>query len=120
MDADFHNSAEDAPIDKEVVEQLRTEGENLLGDLVDMFIVEVPLQLARLEEALTNRDAGATRLTAHTLKGTGGNFGARRMLELASALEEKGRNASLDGAFAILIQFRAECARVREALEAER
>jgi HPt (histidine-containing phosphotransfer) domain-containing protein len=120
MDADFYTGAKDAPIDKEVVEQLRNEGENLLCDLVDMFIVEVPLQLARLEEALTRRDAGATRLTAHTLKCTGGNFGARRLLELANALEEKGRNASLDGAFAILTQFRAECARVREALEAER
>src|SRR6202140_774622 len=120
MDADFHRGAKDDPMDKEVVEQLRSEGENLLCDLVDMFIVEVPVQLGRLEEALTGRDAGATRLPAHTLKATGGNFGARRMLELAGALEKKGRNASLDGAFAILIQFRAECARVREALEAER
>ncbi len=120
MDADSHDGVKDPPIDKEVVAQLRSEGDNLLCDLVDMFIVEVPVQLAKLEEALTKRDAGATRLAAHTLKGTGGNFGARRMQTLASALEEKGRDASLDGASAILTELRAECARVREALEAER
>lgn len=120
MDADSHNGTKDPPIDKEVVAQLRSEGDNLLCDLVDMFIVEVPVQLARLEEALTKRDAGATRLSAHTLKGTGGNFGARRMQALAFALEEKGRNAFLDGASAILTELRVECDRVGEALEAER
>lgn len=120
MDADSANGATDAPIDQQVVEQLRSEGENLLRDLVDIFVADVPLQLARLEEALTRRDAAAARLTAHTLKGTGGNFGARQMQTLASALEEKGRNASLDGASALLAQLRAECARVREALKTER
>jgi hypothetical protein len=42
------------------------------------------------------------------------------MQALASAIEEKGRNGSLDGAEATFIQLCAECARVREALEAAR
>ncbi len=45
---------------------------------------------------------------------------ASRMHALASAIEEKGRNGSLDGAEATFLQLRAECARVREALEAAR
>lgn len=120
MDTDSHDAANDAPVDRKVIQDLRDEGENLLSELVEMFICEVPGQLAMLEAALAKRDAGVTRLTAHTLKGTGGNFGASRMLALASAIEEKGRNGSLDGACAILVLLRAECVRVREALEAAR
>jgi HPt (histidine-containing phosphotransfer) domain-containing protein len=118
MGTDFLNTTNDAPVDRQVIQNLRDEGENLLSDLVEMFIGEVPGQLATLEDALASKDAGAIRLTAHTLKGTGGNFGAARMLELASAIEEKGRKGSLDGAGALLILLRAECDRVRAALEA--
>ncbi|HVA40530.1 MAG TPA: Hpt domain-containing protein [Candidatus Binataceae bacterium] len=120
MGADSHDAANDAPIDEETIQDLRDEGENLLSDLVEMFIGEVPRQLATLEKALAKGDAGAARLTAHTLKGTGGNFGAARMQTLAYAIEEKGRNGSLDGACALLVQLRAECVRVRKALEAVR
>ena len=58
--------------------------------------------MATLEAALAKGDVGAARLTAHTLKGTGANFGAARMQALANAIEERGRNGSLDGASAIL------------------
>jgi HPt (histidine-containing phosphotransfer) domain-containing protein len=120
MDADYRNADNDAPVDQAIIRELREEGKDLLSSLVEMFIKEVPGQLAALEAALTEKNAAAARLTAHTLKGTGGNFGASRMQALASAIEEKGRNGSLDGADATFIQLRAECALVREALEALR
>jgi HPt (histidine-containing phosphotransfer) domain-containing protein len=124
MDADSNNAARDAvniaPIDLKAIQELRDEGGDLLTDLVEMFIDEVPGQLATLEAALKNGDAAATRLTAHTLKGTAANFGAAGMQTLAFAIEEKGRVASLEGAAAIFVQLLAESVRVREALEAVR
>jgi histidine phosphotransfer protein HptB len=120
MDADSRDTASDASIDQSAIQDLRNEGENLLSDLVDMFIREVPGQLATLEAALAKRDVGAARLTAHTLKGTGANFGAARMQALANAIEEKARNGSLDGASVTFVELRAECTRVRDALKAER
>lgn len=120
MNVDSHDIANDSSIDQKAVQDLRNEGENLLSDLVDMFIHEVPGQLATLEAALAKRDVGATRLTAHTLKGTGANFGAARMQALANAIEEKARNGSLDGASATVVELRAECTRVRDALKAVR
>jgi HPt (histidine-containing phosphotransfer) domain-containing protein len=89
MDTDFHDDVNDAPINQTAIQELRDEGEDLLSELVEMFIGEVPGQLATLEEALAKGDAGVTRLIAHTLKGTGGNFGASRMQALASAIEQK-------------------------------
>jgi HPt (histidine-containing phosphotransfer) domain-containing protein len=118
MNTDFPDTGNDCPVNLDVIQNLHDEGENLLGALVEMFISEVPGQLATLEAALAKKDPGAVRLTAHTLKGTGANFGATRMLALAGAIEEKGRNGSLEGASALLVLLRAECARVREALEA--
>jgi histidine phosphotransfer protein HptB len=120
MDADSRDIAGNAPIDQNTIQDLRNEGDNLLRDLVDMFIREVPDQLATLEAALAKGDAGATRLTAHTFKGTGVNFGASQMQALASAIEEKGRNGLLEGASATFVELRAECARVRDALKAVR
>jgi HPt (histidine-containing phosphotransfer) domain-containing protein len=120
MDTNSHDTADGAPIDQKAIQALRDEGGDLLGDLVEMFIYEVPGQLATLEAALAENDAAAIRLTAHTLKGTGGNFGASRMQTLAGAIEEKGRIGSLDGAAATFAQLRVECMRVREALEAVR
>ena len=38
MDADSHDMASNAPIDQNAIQDLRNEGENLLSDLVDMFI----------------------------------------------------------------------------------
>jgi len=120
MNTNFHDCANDAPIDQITIQALRDEGDNLLSELVDMFIGEVPVQLATLEEALTKGDAIATRLSAHTLKGTSSNFGASRMQVLAGAIEENGRDGALAGAAATLVQLRAEYVRVREALEAVR
>jgi len=120
MNADSHDMANDGSIDRKAVQDLRNEGGNLLSDLVDMFIHEGPGQLAALEAALAKGDAGAARLTAHTLKGTGANFGASRMQALANAIEEKARNGSLEGASATLVELRAECARVRDDLKAVR
>jgi hypothetical protein len=42
------------------------------------------------------------------------------MQALASAIEMKGRDGSLEGASAIFVQLSSECARVREALAAVR
>lgn len=106
-----------SPIDVQVIEELREDGGDLLSELVEMFIIEVPLQLDALEAALRKPDAGAARLAAHTLKGTASNFGAAQMRMLASSLEEKARNATLDGWPAICAELRAESARVRQALE---
>jgi HPt (histidine-containing phosphotransfer) domain-containing protein len=120
MNTNSHDTADGVPIDQEAIQDLRDEGGDLLSDLVEMFIYEVPGQLATLEAALAENDAAAIRLMAHTIKGTGGNFGASRMQTLAGAIEEKGRIGSLDGAAATFAQLRVECVRVREALEAVR
>jgi len=64
MDADSHDMGGDVAIDRKAIQDLRDEGENLLSDLVDMFIHEVPGQFATLEAALTKRRRQADRAYA--------------------------------------------------------
>ena len=94
MNAESHTAAFDDPIDQQTIQELRAEGEDLLSDLVEMFAREVPNQLATLDAALVQGDARATRLSAHTLKGTGGNFGATRMQD-ARRRDSRKRAASV-------------------------
>ncbi len=117
MDLDSRDQTKSIAIDREIIEQLREEGDNLLNELVEMFIGEAPRQMEALALALGKGDAAAVRLAAHTLKGTAASFGAQRMQTLAKAIEDKGRDGELDGASATLAELRAECERVREALE---
>ena len=83
MNTHSEDTAGVAAVDERIIQELREEGGDLLADLVGMFVEEVPGQLTELEAALRKGDAGATRLTAHTLKGTAGNFGASQMQTLA-------------------------------------
>ncbi len=110
----------EAPIGMEAIAELRAEGENLLEDLIETFFVEMPALLQKLADALAEGDAQSARLAAHTLKGTGSNFGATRMHSLASALEDKSRAGAIGDADELLDELRAECDRVGKALKAER
>jgi two-component system, sensor histidine kinase and response regulator len=106
--------------DNKIFDDLRNEGEEFFGELVDMFLASVPAQLDGLTQALDKGDgAGGARL-AHTLKGTAATFGATEMQEQAAAISEAFNSHSNDKARGMLPQFRGECDRVSAALEKER
>jgi CheY-like chemotaxis protein len=61
--------------------------EDLLKELVGLFLHECPRRTAEIREALTRRDAAKLRQAAHTLKGSVGNFVAWEVFEGARQLE---------------------------------
>ncbi len=77
--------------------------EELLGELAQMFLDELPIQLAALRDAVARGDSKAVEQAAHALKGAVGNFAARRSFDRARDLEMMGRAGDV--------------ARVREGLE---
>jgi HPt (histidine-containing phosphotransfer) domain-containing protein len=66
--------------------------EDLLKELIGLFLDECPRRMAEIREAITRRDATRLQLAAHTLKGSVGNFGAREATEAALRLEAVGRD----------------------------
>jgi len=90
--------------------------EAVVGELIDLFVGDLPRRLGAIREAIGRADARALALQAHALGGSAANFGAARLDDLCGALEELGTSGVLAGAPAMLDALRAESARVRDAL----
>ena len=65
--------------------------QELLVELIDSFLEEAPPLLARMHEALENGNSDGLRLTSHTLKSSGFDFGATAFAQLCAELEELSR-----------------------------
>ena len=77
----------------------------LLQEMAQLFLDEYPMQLEAVRVAVRARDAKALERSAHSLKGSVGNFGAAAAQEAALQLELIGRRGDLrevDGAMACL------------------
>jgi PAS domain S-box-containing protein len=70
----------------------------LFRDLTQIFVADCPKQLAEIKTAIQMRDAERLRRAAHGLKGSVGNFAAKKAFETAGQLETMGKNGNLDAA----------------------
>jgi signal transduction histidine kinase/DNA-binding response OmpR family regulator len=66
--------------------------EELLAELIDLFITEVPGKLTGLRESQTSNDTPALADFAHSVKGMAGHFCAVSLVEKAKQLEDTARN----------------------------
>lgn len=62
-------------------------GEDLLGDLIKMYIENTPLIIGRIKEGIASNDAKKVELNAHTLKSSSANIGAKSLSLLAAQVE---------------------------------
>ncbi len=67
--------------------------EELLGELIQLFIENVPKRLAELHSSLVKNDLDALANAAHAIKGMTGSFFAEPATSLASELEYSARHA---------------------------
>ncbi|MCD6298639.1 MAG: response regulator, partial [Deltaproteobacteria bacterium] len=70
----------------------------LFQEIADMFIENLPGYLAEIKEAISKSDADALDRSAHSLKGSVGNFGAKRAFEAAYRLEKLGKDGKMGNA----------------------
>ncbi len=85
-------------LDPEVISELRAmppsdEGVTMLRELVDLFLETAPKRLEQINAAADNPEQLAFH--AHAMKSMSLNLGAKRMVELARALEDLGRESKL-------------------------
>jgi len=88
----------------------------LLHQLIEIFLAESSALLAQLRAALRERKREPAERTAHTLKGSVSNFGARRAAAAARAIEDEARENRLDEAERLLPALESEIAQVCQAL----
>ncbi|MGI8655030.1 MAG: PAS domain S-box protein [Pyrinomonadaceae bacterium] len=98
--------------------ELQAEGApDLIAELIGLYITDTESRLAEMHAALNEHDTRKLRRAAHSLKGSSGNLGIRRMASLCSGLEQKLDSDAFEEVALILIQLEAEFELVRQALE---
>ncbi|MCB9077722.1 MAG: response regulator [Anaerolineaceae bacterium] len=89
----------------------------LLVELIDSFLEEAPLLLARLNQAAQTGDAAGVRMAAHTLKSSSNDFGATALARMCQELEDRGRDGLLTDTPTRVAEIEAEYERVKSALD---
>jgi HPt (histidine-containing phosphotransfer) domain-containing protein len=112
-----------SPIDPRALENLRDvlDGDpDLLNELIDLFLTDAPALMQDLHDAVVRQDAQSITQTAHSLKGSASNLGARGMAAVCANLERRGRAGLLGGAESACRTLAKEFEVVRDALYLER
>lgn len=91
--------------------------EDLARRVVRRFLSDAPRQLAALAEAVSQSDAEAARLAAHSLKGAAANVGGTQVSSTAKRVEMMGKAGDLTGASDLLPELAAQCGDFRAAAE---
>lgn len=112
----------DAPLDPSTLESLRrikgSHGGTLLDQVIPLALELLPDHLENLRRHRTEDAWGDLQRLAHSLKGSGGTFGARGLTTCARALEEAARAGDGPRTDRALADLESEAARVHAALRA--
>ncbi len=91
--------------------------QDLLVQLVDLFLARQADMMSQIRQALSLGDAATVERSAHTLKGTAGNLCAPEVALAAGRLEAVGRLGTLHDAPAVYAHLEMEMLRLRHVLE---
>ena len=89
----------------------------LLKEIAELFLDDYPKSLSELHQAVESGDARRVERTAHGLKGSVSNFGARPVVDAALQLETMGRAQKLVEVEQVLHTLELALAALRPELE---
>jgi signal transduction histidine kinase/DNA-binding response OmpR family regulator/HPt (histidine-containing phosphotransfer) domain-containing protein len=92
--------------------------QELMRDVVRLFLEDCPVRLAAIRAAITAGDMDALRTAAHALRGAAGTLSASGLVEAASVLERIGAEKRTDAAEAAWKTLNAQAAQLAAALQA--
>src|SRR5688572_5568834 len=104
--------SEPVVLDPAVIDSLRQltmPGEpDVLVQVLRLFLQEAPPRIARLRNAWASGDIEDVHRAAHSLKGSAGNIGARRLFEVCRRLDEEGRSDDRSAVSQLIDELGAE------------
>jgi len=108
-------------LDPDVVERLRQltpPGEpDVLAEIFNLFLDDVPKRIDALRSAVLSGDAVKVQRTAHSLKGSSGNIGARAMHEVCRQIDERAKDGDLARVQSLLERLTSEYVKVEAELK---
>ena len=110
-----------APVlDSAVLTELEVLGAEVVNEIVELFIADVPQRLTKLQQAIAARAGDTILREAHGLKGSALGIGAARLAELCAAIEHDARAGLLDRTVERSVGLESEFDQVRRALTEKR
>ena len=105
------------PLDVRVLDELDqlSSGDDLVGELAELFLGDALSQLAILDASLAAHDHTQLAHVAHRLTGSSGNLGATELARLCSLLTASSDPPDFCAAEALILEIRSELQRVRSA-----
>lgn len=91
--------------------------EELLQDLMKLFLQRKDILLVAVEEAIAAADAEAISDTAHALKGAVNHFAAKRSQMLSKTIEDNARLGKLEDVAALFDEVRKAVAQLELELQ---
>ena len=111
------NTSSDLPVlDSSTIDELYEIAGNETIDIIELFLKDAPESIASLQTGVAETDAETIRESAHKLKSSSANVGAKALSSAASVIETVARNNTLDSAENLVGIVVSEFARVRFAL----
>ena len=91
--------------------------EELVREITEMFLADLPVQLESLAAAVNSGDGLLAGRQAHGIKGASANVGGEALRETAFEMEKAGRAGDLAALKTLLPQAQERFARLKEAME---
>ena len=102
-------------------EDAQGEGEpDLIVELIDLYLEDVPPQLAAMKDFVLKTDAVSLKRAAHNLKGSSANLGAKAVAVLCEELEQTDLSESFEQSKIIIDRLEEALKRVNTVFTAER
>ena len=105
-------------INRETLMLRLADDEELLQQVIVLFLADCPPRLAEIAAAVASGDGERLRVAAHALRGSAGNLSADRLFAATRTLERIGAETRMDEAAACMQLVRDEAAAVLTALHA--
>jgi CheY-like chemotaxis protein len=84
-------------VDWEFFNERFGDDEELVAELVEIYLEESPKQMQQVRDAITSGNMANLSLYAHSLKGASANMGAMEVRYVAADLEAKGKSKDATG-----------------------
>ena len=91
--------------------------EELVREITEMFLADLPVQLEELAAAVSSGDCLLAGQLAHGVKGASANVGGEALREMAFELEKAGKAGDLSALKTLLPRTQERFARLKEAME---
>jgi len=111
-----HSSQDSQVFDKQTALARVGGDEEILNEIITVFLDEAFNQIELLNQAAANKDADTMRRKAHALKSASGSIGAVMMQQVAYQIESAGQVNDVERAVSLLPSIREEFEKFKAAL----